>query len=445
MKNLGKKVRFYLRLSSALWQKQKKLIFIGCLVGVLTFFYFPKILRFLVISQTQRMGLVGKFTTSDLPLEIQHLISQGLTEITPDGQIVPSLASSWETNKDGKEYIFQLKDDIFWQNGKAVVAKDINYNFTDVAMTTLGDKKIKFELKEPFAPFPAVVSRPVFKKGLVGTGEYRVKSIKKNGQIVEKLNLVAVKDKAKPKLSFRFYPTEGAARTAFKLGEVDSLKEISNLGELETWKKIKISPEVKYNRFVAIFFNTQNQKLASKSIRQALGYAIKDRWEPRALNSLNPHSWAYNSGVKPYEFDPQNASKLLKKSTEEENQPLTQIKLSTIPSLLPVAEAIKEDWEQLNINTDIRVIANLDEEFEALLISQEIPPDPDQYTLWHSTQTTNISRLKSPKIDKLLEDGRKTLDQEKRKEIYFDFQRFLVEETPAIFLFHPTVYNITRI
>ncbi len=98
----------------------------------------------------------------------------------------------------------------------------------------------------------------------------------------------------------------------------------------------------------------------------------------------------------------------------------------------------------LGINTKIKVINNPYADFQALLATQEIPSDPDQYLFWHSTQTGNISRYKSPKIDKLLEDGRKTLDKTERKDIYFDFQKSIVEETPAIFLFHPTVYTISK-
>jgi peptide/nickel transport system substrate-binding protein len=439
MKSVIKETRFLIRLLSAFWQKQKKLIIISGLVGIVSFFCFPKIIRWLVISKTQRIGIVGRFTTTDLPLEIQNLLSDGLTCLAEDGSVSPCLAASWEIGNEGKEYIFTLKDNIFWQDGKPVKTAEINYNFSDVAIEVIDDKKIKFILKEPFSPFPVIVSRPIFKKGLLGTGRYKVKSIKKNGQIIEKLNLT-------PNLTFRFYPTETAARTAFKLGEVDVLKQISSPGELETWKGIKITSEVKNNRFVAIFINTQNQKFALKSVRQALAYAIKDRWEPKALNPLNPNSWAYNSAVKPYKFDLENAKKLLKKSvTEEEGQSLTEVELATVPSLMTVADSIKDDWEQLGIKTKIKIISSLDEEFETLLISQDIPPDPDQYNFWHSTQITNISHYKSPKIDKLLEDGRKTQDQEKRKAIYFDFQKFLVEETPAIFLFHPTVYTISRI
>ena len=84
-------------------------------------------------------------------------------------------------------------------------------------------------------------------------------------------------------------------------------------------------------------------------------------------------------------------------------------------------------------------------EFDVLIASQEIPSDPDQYHLWHSTQATNIAGLASPRIDKLLEDGRKTMEEDKRIKIYHDFQKYLLEEAPAAFLFHPKLYTIERI
>jgi len=77
-------------------------------------------------------------------------------------------------------------------------------------------------------------------------------------------------------------------------------------------------------------------------------------------------------------------------------------------------------------------------------VAQEIPPDPDQHALWHSTQPTNLTHYSDLKVDKLLEDGRQISDQARRREIYQDFQRFLVEDSPAIFLSHPVTYTITR-
>jgi len=75
----------------------------------------------------------------------------------------------------------------------------------------------------------------------------------------------------------------------------------------------------------------------------------------------------------------------------------------------------------------------------------QVPSDPDQYQFWQSTQEdTNITHYTNLKIDKLLEDGRKTLDKDTRKKIYADFQRYLVDDSPVIFLYFPKAYTVER-
>jgi len=123
------------------------------------------------------------------------------------------------------------------------------------------------------------------------------------------------------------------------------------------------------------------------------------------------------------------------------------ITLSTLPELLDWAEKIKDDWQNnLNINVAIKVSRFVPEpnNFDAFLGYGLIPPDPDQYTFWHSTQSENLTGINNAKIDQLLEKGRKTIDGEERKEIYYDFQQTLSEEVPAIFLFYPKKYKIIR-
>jgi peptide/nickel transport system substrate-binding protein len=121
------------------------------------------------------------------------------------------------------------------------------------------------------------------------------------------------------------------------------------------------------------------------------------------------------------------------------------LNISTVPAYVDIAEQIKKDWEKLNIKTGISVSPDIPTDFQILLVAQSIPVDPDQYSLWHSTQeSTNFTRLNNPRIDKLLEDGRKTYDINTRKKIYQDFQKYLVEEAPAVFLFYPHSYTIIR-
>jgi len=439
-----RKIRFLLRFLRAFVKKHKRLILIGFLIGILVFILLPKLTTIIFRKkEVLKIGMVGHYSLAEIPLPIQEKISQGLTTISEDKRPKPALSSDWEENKEATNYIFHLRDDIYWHDGTKLVAEDINYNFRDVEMEILDSKTIQFKLKESFSPFPVVASRPVFKKGFIGTGKYRVKKITQKGQFIESI-LLKTKDSKKPDLYYRFYPSQEAAKTAFKLGEVNILEKLLNLDDLRTWPDIKISASLNKNQYVAIFFNMEDRFLQEKTFRQALAYAIEKRKEPeRALGPLSPLSWAYNSEVKPYNKDIAHAKTLLDKGLEGKNLQEISLTISTAPSLLAEAEKIKKEWEALGFKVNIKGYSP-GEGFQVLLAIQEIPPDPDQYSLWHSTQEGNITRLNSPRIDKLLEDGRKTSDHKERLEIYYDFQRFLVEEVPVVFLYHPTTYQVKR-
>lgn len=444
-----RKIRFFWNLSKAFLRKHY-LAFLGSLIlGIILFFFIAKIAPFLIekipeFKKTQKIGVVGKFAPEELPMSILNFISQGLTQTLEDGSVQPALGESWEIEEEGEKYTFHLKDNIFWQDGTPVTSNDINYKFSGLEKEVIDEKTLSFRLAEPFSPFLNVVSMPIFKKSLIGIGPYKVKKIKKEEGTVR---LLVLSGPGKT-LAFRFYPTLEAATTGFKLGEIDILENVLSNPFSEKWqKKLIIEEAVKDNQFVGLFFNTEDPNLGDKTLRQALSYAIKKDYPHRALTSLSPKSWAFNSEVKTYDFSPEKATEFFNKARAESEEPLT-LELATPETFLQEAEEIKKSWETiLGVQTDIKIINALPSDFQVLLTALEVPLDPDQYTLWHSTQAGNITRFKSPKtenIDKLLEDGRKILDQAKRKEKYLDFQRFLVEEVPVLFLYHPTIYTIKR-
>jgi peptide/nickel transport system substrate-binding protein len=79
-----------------------------------------------------------------------------------------------------------------------------------------------------------------------------------------------------------------------------------------------------------------------------------------------------------------------------------------------------------------------------LLLGQEIPIDPDQYVMWHSSQATNFTNYKNTRIDSLLEKGRQTTEIAERRTIYQEFQQYLLEDPPAIFLKYLDNISIAR-
>ena len=88
------------------------------------------------------------------------------------------------------------------------------------------------------------------------------------------------------------------------------------------------------------------------------------------------------------------------------------------------------------LNTFIRK-----KDFEAIILGWGLGLDPDQYEIWHSSKTgpedLNHTSYQNPKVDELLEAGRRTFDQEKRKAIYGELQDILAEDQPLIFLYVP--------
>ena len=437
------KLRYILRLISAFVARFKAIIVFGILVGTAAFFAIGYLGKGFLNNKVVQIGITGRYDTTNLPSLILNEIGDGLTSISESGVVEPSLARVWSTPDKGITWVFELNDNLTWQDGAKVESSQLNYNFSDAKVEYPDQNTINFILESPLSSFPSVVSAPIFRQGLLGTGDWKVTKISLSGGYVQKLEVV---NKGKEKIIYKFYPTEERTKLAYKLGEVDKIVGIFNPDPINTWKTTETHVEINKNRYVVIFFNAEDKFLSEKNIRQALSYAInKESFEShRVIGPIPPNSWAYNPQVKPYNYDSQRSQELLDELPDELKSELS-INLVTTPVLLQAAEAIAKDWEKVGVKTHVQVSSGVPEQYQALLAIFDAPADPDQYGIWHSTQTNgNFSNYKNPRIDKLLEDGRVELSTEERKRIYLDFQRFLMEDAPAVFLYHPQLYTISR-
>lgn len=440
-----RKTRYAFWVLQAFIKRHFVLVIVGVVFGIIASLLVASLFREKPrLSNKQTIGIVGDFTTETLPTEVLSNLSRGLTNIAPDGQPLPGLASSWNISPDFLTYSFYLNPSATWVDGTPVKPKDIDYHFKDATMKALENSVVEIKLKESYTPLPVIVSRPIFKSGFVGTGPYKLSAIKTSGGKVSEVDLAALPTTGREDLNYHFYPTEETAITAWQMSEVKKVENLT-LPPPEGWK-VTIDKKVNKDRFVGLFFNLQDPMVQDKSIRQGLAYGLKDKapeGAPRAYGPISPDSWAVNKNLKRYDYDKTKAIQLIGKVAS--NSASVHLTISTFSTLLPLAESIKKDWQALGLQVDTQVISAIPDNFQVLLITQATPPDPDQYNLWHSTnQTSNLTRLKNPKIDKLLEDGRKTEGMAARKAIYFDFQKTIVEELPVIFLYHPVTYTITR-
>jgi ABC-type transport system substrate-binding protein len=166
------------------------LIIIGVALGVLFFVALSFLLPILSGRGTQIIGVTGRYTVSTLPHQILNRISDGLTKLDTDGSVTTGLATSWETPDKGKTWIFKLNPEIVWQDGKKITSNTLNYQFSDVTTENPDAETIVFKLQNPYSAFPSVVSKPAFKKGLLGTGEWKVKNLSLAGSYVDQITLI---------------------------------------------------------------------------------------------------------------------------------------------------------------------------------------------------------------------------------------------------------------
>ncbi|MFC1710051.1 ABC transporter substrate-binding protein [Patescibacteria group bacterium] len=435
------RLRYIFRLIGAFISRFKGIIVIGLIIGFLIFTIINFIAPILLSRSVEVIGVTGRYTLETLPNSILGKISEGLTEMDETGEVAPKISDGWNTPDNGKTWNFTIDENFKWQDGSAIVSNDIVYNFSDVETEHPDEKTIVYKLKDNFSHFPTVVSDPIFKKGLLGSGEWKVEKLNLKSGIIQGLIL---KNEESETVIYKFYPTEERAKLAFKLGHVGSLHEILDPKPLNNWKTVELKENINYNRIVTLFFNTE--KLDDKTLRQTLIYAINksESGGERAIGPISPLSWAYNPQVKRYDYNQQKAKEAADELPKELKDNLN-LKIVTTPILLSLAEAISSDWEAIGISSEVLVSSVIPDDFDAFLAIFDVPYDPDQYSIWHSTQNiSNISRYKNPRIDKLLEDGRNEIDRDERMKIYLDFQRFLVEDSPAAFLYHPATYNILR-
>jgi len=464
--------KYYWYLSAYLRKHGKTLVV--SLVLAIAFFslVLPTALRVVSAKPKRYIGLIGQYSLASLPNIISDDISLGLTKLETDGTVSSAASERWSVEDEGRMYRFVIRQDLRWHDGKLLSPEDIKYQFSDVErISTPND--VVFKLPAAFVPFPSSVAQPLlryveepayvfFKRiVIVGLGPSKVISYKLQGNFIKELTT----ESASERKVYRFYLTEPDAVTAFKKGQVDILADLTQGYDVADWPTTTVSKSLQTSRYLAAFFN-MNNPLFKKNVRQSLSYALpKPTNDTRAIGPIDPQSWVYLSAGKSYDYDLERAKERMMDSLPD--QPLT-FSLTTTSLFTQRAEEIKLAWESFGQhmvtycqskasaeekdkcpNTQIEVTVKITgfpdtNDYEVLLIGQEIPRDPDQYFMWHSNQSTNFTGYKNTRIDSLLEKGRTIAEKEERKALYQEFQQFLLEDAPAAFIEHLHTFEVRR-
>ena len=307
----------------------------------------------------------------------------------------------------------------------------------------------------------------------VGTGPYRFKEMKSG----EKVVVVANPDyfKGRPNISrivYRIIPSQATIFLELKARGVD----VAGLTALQYHRQTEYPAFQKaYNKFrypgsgyTYLGFNLKDPRFADRRVRLAFAHAINKQelldgvvlgLGRQATGPFRPGTWADNPAVKGVPHDAKKAMALLAeagwKTRNAEGLLVKDGKPFTFELLTnqgnderkKIAEIVQASLRDLGIGVDIRILewaALLKEHvkkrnFDAMILGWGTGSDPDQYVVWHSSQTgpdeLNHISFKNAEVDALLEAGRSSCVQADRTRFYHRLHEVLAEEQPLVFLY----------
>jgi peptide/nickel transport system substrate-binding protein len=274
---------------------------------------------------------------------------------------------------------------------------------------------------------------------------------------------------AKPHLQqvlFKVITDDTTSWNAMKRGDIDEMMISS-----DTWLMESRRPELKkyidFRRFYTLTYNyvawnTRDPLLSDKRVRHALAQCIDLQsiienlyhGTARAMNGpFTPDQWAYNPDVPVIEYNPQEAQRTLNSLgwldtnndsvLDKGGKPLKIEMLvpggaaASNPFALLFQSELKKIGVQLTI-TQLdpsayiqRVLAG---NYQSAYLSWDLDPDPDPFALFHSSQMPphgqNLVFYSNPEADRLIDEGRRELDQSKRAAIYRKLHVVLADDQP---------------
>ena len=458
MKKFIKQLRFSYWLFKSFLSKHVRVI-IGVFVGVFLLIFltssFGDFFSAFFSFNKYRIGILSYANQGNLPIEVLNKISLPLVGYDKKGNMTYQLSTNIATAQKGnaQEYTVTLKHGFLWQDGSIFNAQTIDpksVEFPRVVTKFKSPDVLTFTLEKPLVSFPSLLTTPLVKQNFIGAGgSYKIASIRYKFGELQQVIITPLK-KNLPVLAYKMYNTQEDMVLGYKLGEIDEFSTYDPAIPpiFSEWKNTNMKTIADVKKVVTLFLNTKKDPLDNRVIRQAVAQGIRystlEKYGPRAFTSILPFSWAYNPSVKVYNTELAIAKGLVEKN-DAKGKELT---LYTSYELHHVAEQLQSSLKEIGLKVTIRYanyIPAAKEEYDMFLIILEPSIDPDQYIFWHQTQQqTNYSKFTNLKIDKLLEDGRIKKSQNTRKDIYFKFQDILAEEVPALFLYYPNLYIITR-
>lgn len=357
------------------------------------------------------------------------------------------------------------------------------------SITATGKHTVVFKLKRVEAPFLAnmgmdfadIISPAAFTKNPkeflrnpVGTGPFQFVQWIKDDRIVLKKNQNYWNKKSGgpylDRVIFRSIPENSVRFLELKTGNIH-ICQFPNPADIELARKdrnLMLISQPGMNIGYLSFNHTKEPWKSNVKLRKAIAHSINRKaivdniyqgMGQLAANPIPPTMWGYNTAVPGFEYDVEKAKKLLSEAGYPGGKGLGRITLWSMPVPRPynpdgvkIGVAMSADLAKIGIEAQIVTY-----DWGTYLKRQREQPedmdlfqlgwtgdngDPDNFlaVLFDGAASSSIrTQWKNDKYHNYMLQGKTTISQKKRTQIYMDALQLIYDECPVISIAHSTV------
>ncbi|HWI53640.1 MAG TPA: ABC transporter substrate-binding protein [Symbiobacteriaceae bacterium] len=447
-------------------------------------------------AQGEPETLDPAFCTDQASANMINNMYDCLAQFGPDARVIPGLASGWELSSDSRTWTFVLRKGVKFHNGREVRAEDVKYSLERVlnprvasphawlfemvdgareytsgrassvrGIRVTGPYTLTITLEHPYNPFlsnmayvgGAIVpkeaaERPDFEKKAVGTGPFRLVEWAQGRQII----LEANPDYHEGRPFLDRIEVDLATRVdeyldLFRQGQLDTIAAgAAFMQDAQVARQVlqKPSPSVQY-----VGCNFRKPLMRDRRLRQALNFAI-DRDKIAATYYGRAHSlpgplpvglFGHDSNLKGYRHDPATARRLVSEMGGL-RQPL-KLLCRTGREAEQRAGLVAQMLSAAGIPCEVTAISGSEFNREPVFAQCDIylmgwigdTGDPDNFLQPLFSSRSNMDAgnrglYRNADVDRLLEEGQRTISPARRRTVYKRLQEVLVEDAPWVFL-----------
>jgi peptide/nickel transport system substrate-binding protein len=400
-----------------------------------------------------------------------------------DGKIVPALAESWRLIDD-TTWQFKLRRGVVFHNGEPFNAEAVRFtvqrvldpnqkspnraNIAEIArVDVVDDLTVNLVTAKPYAPllyrlidFPIVPPKATTERGPqfalrpIGTGPFRFVSMVKDDYLtLEAFDRHWRGAPSLARLTFRPIPEPFTRSAALRNGEVDLITTVPpNLGrEIERVAGLRVH-RIPSTWRIYLGLNAFKKPLSDVRVRQALNHAtdvetiirsVLDGNGKRTEGPITANMFGHDPAVRGYAYDPARAKRLLAEAGYPDGVDITlESPAGRYQGDKEIAEAIAGQWQKAGIRPKVQIAEwgayfkrYLGKQFQDAYLLGLGGPMQDGDELYNLVSSKGRGLYyKNERVDELFDLGRSTMDPARRRKIYSDLARTMIEDATWVYL-----------